>query len=150
MSGSFRLSICLIGVLRALRTSTYVGEIPVKSVLFSIVLLFCSASAFAEDRVLFLEYEFSRGDKVVSAPSLAVKEGAESSIDLRAGDSTPFSLWVIAETQEDGTVFLRHQIAHGEEEFHPAMIVKKGSEASIQVGDMLLKVTADDMEDDAV
>ena len=121
-----------------------------KSVLFSIVLFVVSASAIGEDKVLFLEYEFSRGDKEESAPALAVMEGAESSIALTGGDSTPFSLWVIAETQEDGTVFLRHQIAHGEEEFRPALVVKKGSEASIQVGDVLLKVTAKDMVDDAV
>lgn len=53
-----------------------------KSVLFSIVLLACPASAIGEDKVLSLEYEFSPGDRVVSVPSLVVKEGSESSIAL--------------------------------------------------------------------
>ncbi len=121
-----------------------------RCLLVAIVFYIAPADVFAEDPVLLLEYEFSRENKVVAAPSLAVKEGAESSITLSGGDSAPFRLRVVANTQANGTVFLEHQIAHGDEEFRPALVVKKGAEASIQIGDVLLTIMASDMEDDGL
>ncbi len=116
-----------------------------KSVVLSLVLLAVSASAFGEDRLLFLDYEFSSGGDVVSTPSVVVQEKVGSSISIVGGAVGPFSLTVVAQTQEDGTVLLKHQIKHGSDEFDPIMVINKDSPASIRIGEVQLKVTARDV-----
>ena len=115
-----------------------------KSVLLSIVLLVVSANATSKGNLLVLEYEFSRGGELVASWSSSVQEGRESSYMFGGQDVASFSLSVTAETREDGSVFLTHEITYGEDQLRPALLVEKGSESSIQVGDLLLKVIASD------